>query len=147
MIMVLLFGLPYLLPRIFCPDTPRVVSTADKDLNSCRSFGGILFAVFLVGFMFWLHKLAIPPLVIFALSFVVFSIPTAVWAWRRPWRRFALAWALALMALGIVIPFFQHDPRKLFLMVGYAMAIGSFAGAMILHLQLKAHDADGKAAH
>jgi len=56
-----------------------------------------------------------------------------------------LAMGAAFLAAGFAMPFLPHGTMNL--AIGGAMILGGFAGAAILHRQLKTYHANGKTAH
>jgi hypothetical protein len=143
-LIALLFVLPHLLPRLVCRDLPAVPPMGDKQVNSPSV--GLLILALSLGIIFWVSRMnPAPRNMVLALVFLMAASWSLFTAWGRPWWRGLLAFAAAFGAAGFAMPFL---PKELVgPVMGAAMICGGFGGAAILHLQLKAYDAHGKAAH
>jgi len=143
-LIALLFVLPYLLPRLACRDLAAVAPAGDKQLNSLGL--GLVILALSLGIIFWVSRMtAAPKNMVFALVFLLAASWSLFTAWGRPWWRGLLAFAAAFGAAGFALPFLAKE--LVGPVMGGAMIFGGFGAATILHLQLKAHYAHGKAAH
>jgi hypothetical protein len=142
-LIVLLFALPVYLPRLACGDLPPP-PPGDREVNSMS--GGLLIVAFSLAIIFWVSRMTPAPRnMVFALIFLMVALWTLCAAWSRPWWRGLLAFAVAFGAAGFAMPFLPKG--MVGPVIGAAMIFGGFGGAAILHLQLKAYYAHGKAAH
>lgn len=143
-LIALLFLLPHFLPRLACRDLPAVPPKGDKEVNSTSV--GLLILALSLGIIFWVSRMTPAPRnMVFALVFLMAASWSLFTAWGRPWWRGLLAFAVAFGAAGFAMPFLAKG--LIGPVMGAAMIIGGFGGAAILHLQLKAYYAHGKAAH
>lgn len=141
--MVLLIALPILLPKLACGELPPP-PVGDRQINSKSA--ALLLTALSLGIIFWVSRMTPTPK---NLVLALILLLTATWAlfssWGKYWWRGLLAYAAAFGAAGVVMPFLPQgmvSPT-----MGCAMIFGGFIGAAILHQQLKAYDAHGKAAH
>jgi hypothetical protein len=143
-LIALLFVLPRVLPRLACRDLPAVPPAGDKQVNSLGV--GLMILALSLGIIFWVSRMTPAPRnMVLALVFLMAASWALFTAWGRPWWRGLLAFAAAFGAAGFAMPFLPKGwvgP-----VMGAAMILGGFGAAAILHLQLKAYDTHGKAAH
>jgi hypothetical protein len=144
-LIILLFALPHYLPRLACRDLPAEPPRQSRNQLHSNS-GGLLMGAISLGIVFWVSRMKpAPPNMVFALVFLLGGAWALFTAWGRPWWKSLLAVAVSFGATGFAMPFLPKGwvgPA-----MGAAMIVGGFAGAAILHFQLKAYYANGKAAH
>ena len=140
---ILLFALPHFLPKLACGELPPP-PVGDRQINSKPA--ALLLTALSLGIIFWVSRMTpAPKNMVLALMLLL----TATWAlfsaWGRHWWRGLLAYAVGFGAAGVAMPFLS--PSLVSPAIGCAMIFGGFVGAAILHQQLKAYYAHGKAAH
>jgi hypothetical protein len=145
-LIALLFALPHFLPRLACRDLHPVRFNSMGNKQTKSGSVGLLIAGLSLGIIFWVSRMTpAPKNMVFAMIFLMAASWSLFTAWGRPWWRGLLAFAVAFGAVGFAMPFL---PKWLVgPIMGAAMIFGGFGGAAILHLQLKAYYAHGKAAH
>jgi hypothetical protein len=148
--MVLFVGLPVILCRLFVPELPslsvyRCTSNVSTFLGIGSWVSSLIGSAFLILFVFWLSKVGATPEIKIGSIGVLAGSCCVVHAWGKPWRYWALILGLAVVTIGLITPLVPHGYGVLTIVT--ILALASFAGALILHRQLEAYNANGKAAH
>ena len=95
--------------------------------------------------LLWFARIGMTSTQMRAVGFLTIGLILLAYAWGRPARRSLAVSSLGLIVLGIATPFLPFELTAP--AVGAAIAFVGFAGAAVLHFQLRADCCDEQAAH